>query len=332
VAVNHPMDRTLALLKDVMSAHSASLAGKPESATPAVPAPMPEGLHERRSALAVRLMQGVERHAGLQFSAALAEKLVTLIAPMSLGALDAWVMELEQLPSEAPDWRRLSESLTVHETYFLRDRPQLSLLSSRLPGLVAEAERQERKALRFWSVGCATGEEAYSLAMLGLDALVASGKAVELVERIQPAPPWRIEVLGSDLSGAALAQAERGRYETGPLSPFRDLPPAYLRYVPPIPGETGRQVRQDLRAAVRFGRFNLARDLPPEPGFDVVLCRNVLIYLADWARRRAVEQLCRAVRPGGYLMLGATDALDGAAGFETIWGDGAVMHRRIGDG
>jgi len=324
VAIPHPIDLTLAILKDVMSAHSAALAGKPEAAA----APKkPEGPQERRSALALRLMQGVERHAGLQFAAALAEKLVALVAPMSLSALEAWVMELEQLPPEAPEWRKLSESLTVHETYFLRDRPQLTLLSSRLPALIDAAK--DRKALRLWSVGCATGEEAYSVAMLGFDALVAAGKAIELVDRIQPAPPWRVEVLGSDLSGPALAQAEQGRYETGPLSSFRDLPPAYLRYFPHLSGGTARRVREDLRAAVRFECFNLASDTPPEGGFDVVLCRNVLIYLTDWARRRAVEQLCRAVRPGGYLMLGATDSLDDAAGFETIWGADAVMHRRV---
>ncbi len=327
MVAKHPIDRTLAILKDVMSAHSAALAGKPEEPAPAAPKPA-EGPQERRSALAVRLMQGVERHAGLQFATALAEKLVTLVAPMSLGALETWVMELEQLPPEAPEWRRLCESLTVHETYFLRDRPQLSLLASRLPELIAEAE--DRKGLRFWSVGCATGEEAYSAAMLGLDALVSAGKAVELVERIQPAPPWRIEVLGSDLSAPALAIAEAGRYGTGPLSSFRDLPPPYLRYFPRAGG--GRQVREDLRAAVRFEPFNLAQDTLPADGFDVVLCRNVLIYLTDWARRRAVELLCRAVRPGGYLMLGATDSLEDVAGFETIWGENAVMHRRVHHG
>jgi chemotaxis protein methyltransferase CheR len=329
VVANHPIDRTLAILKDVMSAHSAALAGKPEGPAPAVPK-LADGPQERRSALAVRLMQGVERHAGLQFATALAEKLVTLVAPMSLGALETWVMELEQLPPEAPEWRRLCESLTVHETYFLRDRPQLSLLASRLPALIGEAE--DRKCLRFWSVGCATGEEPYSVAMLGLDALVAAGKAVELVERIQPALPWRIEVLGSDLSGPALRHADAGRYGTGPLSSFRDLPPPYLRYFPRLPGDAGRQVRQDLRAAVRFEPFNLAQDPLPADGFDVVLCRNVLIYLTDWARRRAVELLCRAVRPGGYLMLGATDSLEEVAGFETIWGQDAVMHRRVRHG
>jgi chemotaxis protein methyltransferase CheR len=330
VVAKHPIDLTLAILKDVMNAHSAAMAGRPDDPAPAVPPRSPDGPQERRSALAVRLMQGVERHAGLQFATALAEKLVTLVAPMSLGALETWVMELEQLPDEAPEWRRLCESLTVHETYFLRDRPQLSLLASRLPDLIAEAA--DRKCLRFWSVGCATGEEAYSTAMLGLDALVSAGKAVELVERIQPAPPWRIEVLGSDLSGPALAHAEAGRYGTGPLSSFRDLPAPYLRYFPRLPGHAGRQVRADLRAAVRFEAFNLAQDPLPADGFDVVLCRNVLIYLTDWARRRAVELLCRAVRPGGYLMLGATDSLEEVAGFETIWGEDAVMHRRVPHG
>src|ERR1700734_916472 len=110
VAVNHPIDRTLAILKDVMSAHTAALSGKPDetiSGRPSVP-------QERHSALALRLMQGVERHAGLEFGPALAEKLLALVAPMSLGALEIWVMELERQPPDAPAWQSLSESLTVH--------------------------------------------------------------------------------------------------------------------------------------------------------------------------------------------------------------------------
>jgi chemotaxis protein methyltransferase CheR len=328
VAVNHPIDRTLAILKDVMSAHTAALSGKPDetiSGRPSVP-------QERHSALALRLMQGVERHAGLEFGPALAEKLLALVAPMSLGALETWVMELERQPPDAPAWQSLSESLTVHETYFLRDRPQMTLLASRLPRLIAEAEAERRPVLRFWSIGCATGEEAHSVAMLALDALVTAGKAVERVGRIELTPPWRVEVLGSDLSSAALGQAKAGLYETGPLSSFRDLPPGYMRYFPPHRGEAVRIVRADLREAVRFEPFNLVQDSAPESGFDVVLCRNVLIYLTQWARLRAQNLLARAVRPGGYLMLGATDSLNDAAGFETIWGADAVMHRRISHG
>jgi chemotaxis protein methyltransferase CheR len=206
VAVTHPIERTLAILKDVMSAHAAALEGKPEARN-APSLPMPS---DRRSALALRLMQGVERHAGLEFGPALIEKLLTLIAPMSIGVLEAWVMELEQRPPEAVEWQALSESLTVHETYFLRDQPQLSFLASHLPALIAEAEASGRRSLRLWSAGCATGEEAYSLAMLALDALVAAGKAVERVDAIEPNPPWRVEVIGCDLSAAVLDQARAG--------------------------------------------------------------------------------------------------------------------------
>ncbi len=164
--------------------------------------------------------------------------------------------------------------------------------------------------------------------MLALDALVAAGKAVERINAVEPNPPWRIEVVGCDLSSSVLEQARAGIYETGPLSSFRDLPPAYLRYFPPHRGTATRRVRDDLRKTVRFAPLNLMRDEPPERGFDLVLCRNVLIYLTERARRRAQDLLCRSVRPGGYLMLGATDSLADAPGFDTVWGADAMIHRR----
>ncbi|HLJ64818.1 MAG TPA: protein-glutamate O-methyltransferase CheR [Stellaceae bacterium] len=320
----HPIDKTLAILRDVMNAHSDTLSTKPsDRRTAAAAAPT-----DRRLALVRHLMEGVERRTGLDVGATLIEKLLALTARSSLGALESWVMELEGKPPPAPEWQAVIEALTVHETYFLRDPLQLNFLAGRLPNLIAEAEAERRYELRLWSVGCATGEEAYSLAMLALDALVAAGKARERVDGIIPAPPWRIEVLGSDLSITALKRAREGLYETGPLSSCRDLPPAYHRYFEAHQDGKRRGVRADLRRIVQFEPFNLMRDEAPPASFDLVLCRNVLIYLSERARTHALGLLESAVRAGGYLMLGATDSLGEKTSFETIWGRDAVIYRR----
>jgi chemotaxis protein methyltransferase CheR len=325
-SVTHPIEKTLALLHDAMAAHHDAL--KPR---PVVPASVPLGPPgDRRTALVLRLLQGVEHYAGMEIGPAVAEKLAHLLQPLGLADLDLLVARFGQLPAEDPEWQGLVESLTVHETYFMRNPAQMVLVAAHLPVLIAAAAAARRYRLRLWSVGCSTGEEAYSLAVLALEALVAAGHAVETPQGIALQAPWQLDVIGADLSQAALDQAQAGLYSTGPLSAFRNLRPDLLRFFPRGPAPQTRRVRDDVRAAVRFERFNLVRDPVPAAGFDLVSCRNVLIYLSAAGRFKARETLRRAVRRGGYLLLGATDALHGAADFETLWGEDAIIYRSRG--
>ena len=326
--VTHPIEKTLALLHDVMAAHHDAL--KPR---PAVPVTLPpEAPSDRRASLVLRLLQGVEHYAGMEIGPAVTEKLAHLLRSLSLADLDLLVARLGQVPAEDPEWQGLVESLTVHETYFMRNPAQMALVSAHLPALITAAARSRRHRLRLWSAGCSTGEEAYSLAVLALEALVAAGKATETPEGIVLQAPWQLEVIGADLSQPALDQAQAGLYATGPLSAFRNLRPDLLRFFPRGQVPQTRRVRDDVRAVVRFERFNLVRDPPPATAFDLVSCRNVLIYLSAAARYKARETLRRAVRRGGFLLLGATDALHGAGDFETLWGEDAIIYRcRGGD-
>ncbi len=184
--------------------------------------------------------------------------------------------------------------MTVQETFFARDVAQLRVIPwASLRGWRAGAGLGG--PIRVWSAGCATGEEAYTLA---LEATLALG--------CSPAP---VDVLGTDISPAALAAAEGGCYGGRAV---RLLAPAvrerYLRRQP-----DGRyQVTAQLQVLTRFRRHNLALAPGPPPGeaaFDVVVCRNVLIYLSTRLIGRAVGNLERALRPGGVLVLGAADVL-----------------------
>jgi chemotaxis protein methyltransferase CheR len=328
-AMAHPIDTTLALLQDAMTAHRQALARGASAEAPAALV-LPRDL---RAQLVLRLLVGVETRAGIEVSQATAEKLLRGLAAIEIAELDAWVVRLEALPASHPEWLALIESLTVHETYVMRDPAQLHFFVAQLPSLIAAAVAAKSYLLRFWSVGCATGEEAYSIAALAYEALRASGHAIATQSGMSLCPPWRIEILGSDISRPVLSHADAGVYDTGPLSSFRAESAILLEHFPAVPnagprGAVARVAASHLKAAVRFGHFNLMDDPLPETGFDGVFCRNVLIYFSSRARRRALENLCRAVRRGGYLVLGPTDTLIDTEAFEALWGADAVIYRR----
>jgi len=184
---------------------------------------------------------------------------------------------------EDPDWAALLDAVTVPETRMFRAAPQLAAFREQfLPGLAACAGEAP---LRLVSAGCATGEEAWTLAIL----------AASAVRR------WQVQ--GLDLSRPALEAASRARYHRGP--------PDALREVPMVDRDTLRMLGDAfepapaLRDHVRFDRANLLdADIPPA---DAILCRNVLIYLTEPARAQVLARLVAALRPGGVLLLGATD-------------------------
>ncbi len=325
----HSIENTLALLQDAMTAHRQALARGP-SAESIQPIAEPQ---DRRAQLVLKLLTGVERRAGIEVSQPAAEKLLRLLASTDIVELEAWVARLDTLPASHPEWLSLIESLTVHETYVMRDPAQLAFFAAQLPALIAGAAASKTYLLRFWSAGCATGEEAYTIAALTLDAMVAAGNAVAAETGITLVSPWRIEIVGSDISQLALTQARAGIYDTGPLSSFRDESEPLLGHFPfvaatSMSGMAVRCASPDLKAAVSFEHFNLIDDPMPADPFDAVFCRNVLIYFSTRARKQALETLRRAVRPGGYLLLGPTDTLIEAEAFEALWAPGAVIYRR----
>jgi len=189
--------------------------------------------------------------------------------------------------------QRLIDEVTVQETTFVRDRAQLDSIP--WSGLLRSAHEAGSEVIRVWSAGCATGEEPYTLALLAAEAFA-------------PAPP-PVDVLGTDISSRALAAAQTGRYRERAVRALDDrLRRRYLHQQ-----DDGTYLVGDgLRKLVRYRRHNLARDpLPPpgEAGFDVITCRNVLIYFEEPAAERVLERLDHSLRPGGKLLLGAADAL-----------------------
>lgn len=325
------MEETLRDLQQAMADHRRALAESPLLALenlPALPLSSPTPADERQ-----RLMQllaaDIERVSGIEMGGLIEAKLGRVLASVELDELAAWVSRLHLLPADDPEWLSLIESLTVHETFFHRDRAQLKLLGQILRGVIAIAAKQDRPLLRLWSAGCATGEEAYTLAILALLALRDAGFAEDdRAGGIVCRPPWRLDVLGTDISRLVLAQAKAAVYQTEGLSAFRELPAGLRQFFPVLHGGESerRGVHEAVRRHVRFRHFNLMEGAPPETGFDVVLCRNVLIYLTAAARIQAQSLCQRALRRGGYLLLGPTDELVEPAAYEPCWGTGAVAY------
>jgi chemotaxis protein methyltransferase CheR len=189
---------------------------------------------------------------------------------------------------------RLVDAVTIKETYFLREPRQLDAIPWRL--LLERAHRAGSSNVRVWSAACATGEEPYTLALLASEALGGTD------------PP--VSILGTDISTVALEGALAGRYRERAVSAIE--PALRRRYF----DEDGDAliVGERLRRLVRFAPHNLAHDpLPPlgEAPFDLILCRNVLIYFDGATVERAIDGLEHALRTDGMLILGSADTLCG---------------------
>jgi chemotaxis protein methyltransferase CheR len=194
-----------------------------------------------------------------------------------------YVDRLRTDPGETP---RLLERLTIKVSRFFRNPAAVAAVSE---ALAAELARRPRP-LAVWSAGCGRGEEPYTLAML----------LAELGQR-DGAPA----VLATDIDAAAL---DAGRRATYAADAVRDVPaPVRERWLAPA-GAGALAVRPELRGRVSFERHDLARDAAPRRGgFDLVSCRNTLIYFDTPLQRRALRVLCEAIAPGGLLWLGEAE-------------------------
>jgi chemotaxis protein methyltransferase CheR len=196
---------------------------------------------------------------------------------------------------ESPDLSQdVVEALLNNETYFFRDKPTFDQLPQEIIPELAR-RRQDTKRLSIWSAGCSTGQEVYSLAML-------------FAEQKDRWHGWTIELLGTDVSHRAINAARSGLYSQFEVQRGLGVT-QMLRHFDET--KNGWQIREDPR---RFAQFRQHNVLGPHPGrqpFDLVLCRNVLLYFDRMTRSAAFDRLANAVAPDGFLMLGAGETVIG---------------------
>lgn len=301
----------------------------------AMPRPAPEAAAPATQVH--RLMLLIEAHFGIHPSARMEQKLAAVFGHTSEESLKLWVDHMASLPSSDSGWYSVVETLTVHETYFCRDRPLLWMFGGDiLPMLFARKKAAGAYSLRIWSAGCSTGEETYNLAMLILLALAEAGEATVAADgEVRANPRWRIEIVGTDVSRQVVRIAEAAVYADFAMGPFRDMPESrrsFFEGVPaaeidaPLPGVSYYRVRPFVKRLASFRHHNLLSGQAPGTGFDIVLCRNVLIYFMDEAKRRVQDMFHRALAPGGVLLLGSADTLFATERYERRFGDGGAWY------
>ncbi|NJL08090.1 MAG: protein-glutamate O-methyltransferase CheR [Methylacidiphilales bacterium] len=188
----------------------------------------------------------------------------------------------------------LVNAMTVNETYFYREEYQFHCL---VESILPEVTRSRRNgdAVRIWTIPCSTGEEAYSIAF-------------QLLDHWRRVDDFAVEIVASDIDTKVLERARRGVYGERAL---QYVPKATIaRYMRPV-GEGVYQVIPEIRDSITFVQTNLADALSTARfrGFDVVFCRNLLIYFDDMSRREAAETIFEVLRPGGFVCLGHSESM-----------------------
>jgi chemotaxis protein methyltransferase CheR len=247
-----------------------------------------------RDVLAARLGLSMPSLSDDRLDKMLATAQTALAESSDLAALAA----LERKPLDSDVWQTVIDAVTIHETHFFRQKEWFEEFERRvLAPLIEERASRGQRTIRIWSAGCASGEEPYTLAMM-LDRLLPDRQR------------WTVEILGTDISASTLAAARAATYRKWAL---RELGPrerkAYFSKT-----EAGRyQLADSIRDMVSFRLLNLtdpASAMWPAPGsFDIIFCRNVLIYWTGDVQRLIAEALCRRVAPGGWLIVSPAEAV-----------------------
>jgi chemotaxis protein methyltransferase CheR len=183
--------------------------------------------------------------------------------------------------------------MTVNETYFFREEYQFQCLVNSLLSEIIQ-RKKDHSPIRIWSIPSSSGEEPYSI-------------AIYLMEHWPGLEKWDVEIISSDIDTDIINRARHGHYSARSV---QHLPPALLqKYFKP--NTDGYQICDDLREAVEFTRVNLseATEVRAYREFDVIFCRNLLIYFDDMSRRQAADTFFDALNPGGFVCLGHSESM-----------------------
>ncbi len=218
-------------------------------------------------------------------------RLTPVVQQAGLGSLDELVARIDADRALA---KKVMEAMTVNETFFFRDRqPFEGFRHAVLPELLKS--RAKNRRMRIWSAACSTGQEPYSIAMI-------------LDEEGRRLAGWTVEIAASDIAETVLKKAREGVYSHFEVQ--RGVPmPHLLRYFTKRKDQWA--VNETIKARVEFHQQNLMSDFSRLGVFDVIFCRNVLIYFAAEQKSDVLRRLARCLAPDGYLVLGAAESVLG---------------------
>ena len=240
------------------------------------------------------------------------KRLVERIEATGTGSFRGYFTML-RFQASGDELQQLTNIMTVNETYFLREEYQFKcLVDSILPQIVHR--RVGADPIRIWCIPSSSGEEPYSVAMF-------------LLENWPGIKEWDVEIISSDIDTSILRRARAGRYSARSVQYIPD--PWLKKYFKSVGDEY--QLCDDLRQAVEFTRVNLAEpaDTLSYRNFDVIFCRNLLIYFDDASRKTASETFYEALNPGGYLCLGHSESMSRISSlFEVRKFPEAIVYRK----
>ena len=238
----------------------------------------------------------LEKHAGNLLECDKAYLVEARLTSLAQATGERTIDELVDSLRAAPDReleRQIVEAMLTHESFFFRDEDTFETLASQIfPRLIEK--RRDRRQLSIWSAACAAGQEPYSLAMLLKEQFAGTFDG------------WSMKIVASDLSRPMLEQAKSGSYDE--IKSQRGLSPERRQ-------RFFRQeqrcwvIRKEMRSLIDFREINLCSDPPPLPQFDLILLRNVLIYLTESARQKVLRRVAGCLASDGYLLLGATESI-----------------------
>jgi chemotaxis protein methyltransferase CheR len=238
-------------------------------------------------------------------------RLAPLAKNRGFPSISALITDLRTRPFGRLHRDAIDAMLASQSAFFREPALFLALRQVILPELIKR--RTEERSLNLWTVACSTGQEPYSLAMLMQEFFPALGD-------------WNVNFVASDSSARALEKARRGRYDDLEVSrgvPIQMLGRNFERH------EGGWRIRGALRDAIQFEKIPLIGTWPALPLFDLVLVRDVLLYLEEKARQAALAKLAAGVRRGGVLILGPSDAAPPAEAWESAGVEGLPAYRRL---
>jgi len=219
-------------------------------------------------------------------------------------------------PQAGKELRALYDTITTNETSFFRSPPQIEAFAEKaLPDVMARRQRSGEKTLRIWSAGCSTGEEAYTLGIVLKEVLKDTLRE------------WDIRIYASDISEKALRSAKQATYNEYALRSV----PAEIRQRYFKAENSQFVVADEIRALVelQFLNFMDSSRMQLMKGFDIIFCRNVLIYFDDAARKKIVSHLYDNINPGGYLFIGHSESLHNITrAFKLVHFPGALGYKK----
>lgn len=243
-----------------------------------------------------------------------ASRLGRLMQDMAVGSLGELVNRLQR-DARSDLHARVIDAMTTNETYWFRDVHPFEILKKYLLPAMAAA-RPDR--LRIWSTACSSGQEPYSISM-----------AVQEFKESQPGKlPEAVEILATDISGPVLTAAREGLYDEITLA--RGLTVQRRQKFFDDKGAAGWQVKDIIRQRVRFMEMNLLHGYDLLGKFDLIYCRNVLIYFSNDMKREILAKMAKTMRPGAFLVMGVSESpVNYSDAFEIVRFDEGLVYRLI---